>query len=81
VPDGCVDRVDQGMTPNQWGTWWFGRGGWCPGMQVEPYVVDVTADVPGGAPVTVSYRGLYNGRAPQDGEGNIHLLSYLVVYR
>ncbi|MCK6575316.1 hypothetical protein L6V77_29985 [Myxococcota bacterium] len=81
VPDGCVDRVDQGMTPNQWGTWWFGRGGWCPGMQVEPFVVDVTADAPAGGPVTASYRGLYNGRDPQDGEGNIQMSSYLVIYR
>jgi hypothetical protein len=78
---GCVSHLANGMTPNQAGTWWYGRGGWCPGQQVDPWVVDVTADVTPGQTATVSYRGLFNGSDPADGSGNIDLVSYLVVHQ
>lgn len=79
--DGCLNDIAGGTVPNQWGTWWFGRGGWCPGKQVDPYVVDVTADAPPGSVATVSYEGLFNGQTPEDGSGDIVMTSYLVVYR
>jgi hypothetical protein len=69
------------MVPNQPGTWWFGRGGWCPGQQVEPWVVDVTTDVTPGQMAQITYRGLFNGATPPDASGNIVMTSYLVVYR
>ena len=69
------------MTPNQYGTWWFGRGGWCPGMQVDPRVFDVTAEAPAGSTATVEYRGMYADRLPPDGSGNVALSAYLVIYR
>ncbi|MBM4359617.1 MAG: hypothetical protein FJ096_16060 [Deltaproteobacteria bacterium] len=78
--DGCVEEVDDGMVPNQGGTWWFGRGGWCPGQQVKPFVVDVTANLKPGEKATVSYRGLLNGKEPPDNAGDILMTSYLVVY-
>src|SRR5690242_3949809 len=53
---GCITHLSNGMTPNQAGTWWYGRGGWCPGQQVDPWVVDVTAEVTPGQTATVSYR-------------------------
>src|SRR5208283_5153555 len=31
---GCIAMEWSGMVPNQGGTWWTGRGGWCPGGQV-----------------------------------------------
>lgn len=77
----CVDQIANGMVPNQGGTWWYGRGGWCPGEQVAPWVVDVTADVTPGQSATVSYRGLFGTQPPPDGSGNIVLNSYLVVYK
>ena len=78
---GCRDEgLPFQMTPNQWGTWWFGRGGWCPGQPVVPFVVDVTKDVEPGGTATVSYRGLYDGDEPDDGSGDIVLSSWLVVY-
>lgn len=80
-PDGCVDQVERGMTPNQYGTWWFGRGGWCPGQQVDPHVIDVTDEAAPGSTATVEYEGLFGGRTPPDGSGNIVLESWLVVSR
>jgi hypothetical protein len=78
---GCMLEVENGMVPNQGGTWWFGRGGWCPGQQVTPWIVDVTDDVTPGATATIEYRGLYAGVPPPDGSGNIVLVSYLVFWR
>lgn len=78
--DGCIAQEKNGMTPNQSGTWWFGRGGWCPGEQVDPWVTDVTKDVTPGQTATISYRGLFNGADPPDDSGNINLTSWLVVY-
>lgn len=77
----CIGHLANGMTPNQAGTWWFGRGGWCPGQQVDPFVLDVTADVTPGQTATLSYRGLFQGKDPPDVSGNIDLTSYLVVYQ
>lgn len=78
---GCTFQVENGMTPNQGGTWWFGRGGWCPGQQVDPWVVDVTSEVTPGAVATVSYRGLFAGNDPPSDAGDIVLESWLVIYR
>jgi Peptide-N-glycosidase F, C terminal len=32
---GCYERVPEGVVPNQFGTWPFGRAGWCPGQDVK----------------------------------------------
>ncbi len=42
--DYCMEpeTISQGVVPNQFGTWGYGRAGWCPGMDVEPYIVDIT---------------------------------------
>jgi hypothetical protein len=93
--DKCVGHQTNGMVPNQAGTWWFGRGGWCPGQQVDPWTVDLTANVKSNGKASVSYRGLFNdapptlppvepgpdGGMPEDKTGRIDLDSYLVIYR
>lgn len=79
--DGCIAHLENGMTPNQAGTWWFGRGGWCPGQQVDPWIVDVTADVVPGQTATIAYVGMFkNMDPPPDNSGDIDLVSYLVVH-
>ncbi|HVV87499.1 MAG TPA: peptide-N-glycosidase F-related protein [Kofleriaceae bacterium] len=79
---GCMAEVADGMTPNQGGTWWFGRGGWCPGAAVTPWVIDITGDVTPGQTATIGYRGLFqNANPPDAGAANIVLTSYLVVSR
>jgi hypothetical protein len=82
--DGCKEQVDLGVVPNQFGTWPFGRAGWCPGLEVAPWVVDVTAAVDLEGPNTVSYRALLEGneyvpRNQADGfNPNITMSSWLV---
>jgi hypothetical protein len=81
--DGCATRVNEGVVPNQHGTWYFGRGGWCPGLDVRPFVFDVTADLRPGAENDLSYRALIGTAAPAAGRsyGNIVLSSYLVFWQ
>lgn len=61
-------------------TWYYGRGGWCPGQDVAPWVVDVTADVTPGQANTLSYRTEFNGAPVNANLGNIVLSSWLVVW-
>lgn len=76
----CLQRVDEGVVPNQWGTWWFGRGGWCPGQEVDPWVVDVTDDATPGEDLNVAYWGYLGGQTPPDNAGNIVMTSMIVSY-
>lgn len=79
--DQCIAHVDQGMIPNQGGTWWYGRGGWCPGQHVDPWSVDVTADVKVGETAAITYQGLFQNAVPKEGSGDITLASYLIIYK
>ncbi len=76
----CADLVDQGVMPNQWGTWHFGRAVWCPGWGVQPWRADVTSAVTLGQATTIEYAGSFDG-TPGGPGGNIDMASYVVVYR
>lgn len=88
---GCAEAVDvDGNVPNQFGTWYLGRGGWCPGQDVKPYRVDITKDVKVGADNTFTYKGLFQGAdyvpqpnpKPQGGFGaSINMRTWLVLYQ
>ncbi|MFN2115421.1 MAG: peptide-N-glycosidase F-related protein, partial [Anaerolineae bacterium] len=58
---GCAEQVVDGVVPNQGGTWIYGRGGWCPGLDVKPWVIDITDEVHTGELNVLTYRGLFNG--------------------
>jgi hypothetical protein len=82
---GCMDKVAEGVLPNQAGTWPYGRAGWCPGWDVKPWVVDVTASAKPGTEVEVSYKALLGGqefKPVPTGKGDygpvIKMSSYLV---
>ena len=34
--------IIQGVKPKQYGTWGYGRAGWCPGQDVHPVMTDIT---------------------------------------
>ena len=37
-----LGAIGEGTIPNQYGTWGYGRAGWCPGQDVAPFVTDIT---------------------------------------
>jgi hypothetical protein len=84
---GCANQVKDGTVPNQYGTWPFGRGGWCPGLDVPPFVADFTDATQVGSN-TVTYKALYQGKDydpvpapnPQGFGAQIWLTSYLIFW-
>ncbi|XP_062277932.1 uncharacterized protein si:dkey-256h2.1 [Scomber scombrus] len=82
---GCAMRVKEGAVPNEHGTWLYGRGGWCDGLQVNPWRVDITKqlDSSGFDSNTVVYFGLFDGKDPNPSQqpGNIIMSSFLVFYK
>ena len=89
--DGCAEQVAvDGVAPNQAGTWPYGRGGWCPGLGIQPWVQDITDQVDLAGENTIAYRGLYEGEpyVPDYDVSNstyftarIDMASYLVYER
>lgn len=81
---GCFEKAGtHGVVPGQSGTWWYGRGGWCPGQDVAPHVWDITGDVTPGADASISYTSLMGGReyTETDVSANIVMDSWVVIYR
>jgi len=83
---GCYNRVDEGVSANQYGTWVYGRAGWCPGQDVEYNRIDITGLSEIGEN-QISYRGLYQGDDYEptvtDADGylpEIKLRMWIIVY-
>jgi hypothetical protein len=87
--DGCKQLVDQGVVANQYGSWPYGRAGWCPGQDVKQWRYDITSwvDMSGTSVNNLVYQGLFNGQeySPSDGIGNgnrnIHAEIWVVYYQ
>ena len=79
VRRGCEQAVDEGVVPNQFGTWPFGRAGWCPGQEVRPWRVDLTDELRPGSTQTLRYESDVRGQ-PGTG-GRIRMVSWLVYWR
>ena len=59
-----LDTIVEGVVPNQWGTWGYGRAGWCPGQDVHPMITDITDYVAAGEENVMQYsacRESWNG--------------------
>eukprot|EP01041_Mallomonas_annulata_P001939 gene1939-3759_t len=39
---GCVDQISSGVSANQYGTWYLGRAGWCPGQVLPLHTWNMT---------------------------------------
>lgn len=85
---GCMDRIKDGAVPNQYGTWYLGRGGWCPGKDVELFTADVTSALkPGENQIDYGVfvdGSVYHPVPSGSGQGfgaRIDMNSYLVFWR
>lgn len=85
---GCKNQISSGVVPNQLGTWPLGRGGWCPGLDVPLWRVDLTADAKDSGNI-LTYEGLFGGKpytpTKKDGGssfwGRIDLSAWVVFYQ
>lgn len=81
--DGNANGAPFGQVPNQYGTWFYGRHGWCPGQAVQPMAWDVSYDVafPGQMNVLQYSASLYGSAYTGTGTAaEIVLTAYLVFY-
>lgn len=78
---GCMEQTGDGTVPNQYGTWWYGRNGWCPGKEVPVRLFDITSQVSLGAENTFTYAAYKEGEAYNNGGANLLLSSWLVISR
>ena len=84
---GCTKRVSEGVEPNGYGAWWFGRDGWCNGNIVAPLVAPFAVGASSGA-VNVTYSseamdmatGVWAQPQCSGSCGYIVMSSYLVTY-
>lgn len=83
---GCFEKVEEGVVPNQFGTWPLGRGGWCPGQDVKPWGADVSSALVSGEN-TIEYHALYEGEPyvpvvtePANYMPELRVASWLVTY-
>jgi hypothetical protein len=75
---GCTKNVRYGrVQPNEHGTWYTGRNGWCNGADVPVRLFDVTEAVKKATPANVTYHATGPGGKPPGGKGNIVLSSVL----
>ena len=74
----CAARVNLGVTPNQWGTWYFDRSNWCPGWTAETYDVDITEAVDLDGPNLIAWSGSYGSDWPE--KGSLHNKPWLVFH-
>ncbi|XP_031135328.1 uncharacterized protein LOC116036042 isoform X1 [Sander lucioperca] len=85
TPLGCTLQVKDGAVPNEAGTWLYGRGGWCDGLQVDPWRTDITKQLNMSKfeSNTVVYFGLFEGKDPNPSRdpGYIIMSSFLVFYK
>ncbi|NVB36622.1 hypothetical protein G6O69_02175 [Pseudenhygromyxa sp. WMMC2535] len=77
----CAEWVEQGVTPNQGGTWFYDRSSWCPGWVTEEWREDVTDAVLFGEQNTVDYTSWYSTAtdSPPPG-GTMNMRVELVFY-
>ena len=84
--EGCENEVNNGVVANQYGSWPFGRAGWCAGQDVKQWTYDITDWVDNSTNNHLVYRGYYNGAeyVPSDGIGNggrnIRAVIWVVFY-
>ena len=86
--EGCENEVRNGVVANQFGSWPFGRAGWCAGQDVKQWTYDITDWVDNSTDNNnhLIYRGYYNGQeyVPSDGVGNgqrnIRAVIWVVYY-
>ena len=60
---GCENEIGNGVVANQFGSWPYGRAGWCAGQDVKQWKYDITSWVDYNGQINeLTYRGLYNGQ-------------------
>jgi hypothetical protein len=85
---GCYDLVAEGVVPNQYGSWPFGRAGWCPGQDAKLITIDITSAVIPGSENLFHFSSFLYGEDyipevtdPSGYRAEIPLTSYITIWQ
>ncbi len=84
---GCANKVNIGAVPNQYGSWPFGRAGWCPGMDVKLWETDISKAIKKDSENNFDLKAYLNGKDyipkvtnPKGYRAEINTTSYLAIW-
>ena len=77
---GCANKTIRGAVPNEHGTWYYGRNGWCDGEDVKPLVWDITGALASSGSNTLNYHALSYPGGENGCKGDIDMSSYLLFW-
>jgi len=75
----CMEKASSGTVPNQYGTWWYGRSGWCPGREVPMVMTDITQDINIGEENTFTYNAYFQGAPFTVGGAYMRVKAWVVI--
>ena len=76
-----LETIAQGVIPNQYGTWGYGRAGWCAGQDVKLWKYDISHWINPTGTNELLYQGLFNGAQYQETSNNPYIVGTVwIVY-
>ena len=79
--EGCRKTTAEGTVANQFGSWPYGRAGWCAGQDVELWIYDITHWINPTGTNELLYQGLFDGSQYQETSTNPYIVGRVwIVY-
>ncbi len=76
---GCRKTMDEGTVANQYGSWPYGRAGWCPGQQTDLWLHDITGWITINGTNDLLYQGLWNGQHYTETSSNPNIRANIMI--
>ena len=78
---GCAKTTGEGTVANQFGSWPYGRAGWCAGQDVKLWIHDISHWVNPSGTNELIYQGLFDGVQYQETSTNPYIVGRVwIVY-
>ena len=79
--EGCRKTTGEGTVANQFGSWPYGRAGWCAGQDVKLWIYDITDWINPTGTNELLYQGLFDGIQYQETSTNPYIVGKVwIVY-
>ncbi|MBA45509.1 MAG: hypothetical protein CMB31_02845 [Euryarchaeota archaeon] len=79
--EGCTKTTGEGTVANQFGSWPYGRAGWCAGQDVKLWIFDITHWINPTGTNELLYQGLFDGAQYQETSTNPYIVGTVwIVY-
>lgn len=79
--EGCRKTTGEGTVANQFGSWPYGRAGWCAGQDVKLWIYDISHWINPTGTNELLYQGLFDGAQYQETSTNPYIVGRVwIVY-